>query len=124
LKSCDVTGLSPRGHRQLMSVLASSPDGAGVALLKESATDTEDASDLATCRLALQTNSSTFGTLLSSQGSSALPARSRDLAVRQPDETYPVADGQSNRPGPAERPPRHHRPGQAGALEAHRAPGG
>ena len=55
----------------------------------------------ATCRLALQINSSTFSTLLSSQGSSA--HRSPDLSTRpagQPDQTYRPNQTPSN-PRPA-----------------------
>src|SRR3954454_5018706 len=52
---------------------------------------------LATCRLALQINSSTFGTLLSSQGSSAHLNSASRLAGGQPGKTYPVELAPSNR---------------------------
>ena len=76
-----------------------------LSYLKESSTDTKEPKLLATCRLALQINSSTFGTLLSSQGSSAHRAQPPGLAAGQPGKTYRVGLAPSNR-GRASRPPR------------------
>jgi hypothetical protein len=78
-----------------------------LSYLKESSTDTEGRKPLATCRLALQINSSTFGTLLSSQGSSAHRVRPLGLAAGQPSKTYRVAVAPSNRVPAPSLPARH-----------------